>query len=327
MEFVLGRPREDQIWEAAIVLQGPYKSKYTPTVIRMFLERNDPNFLIIVSTYMPSQESIGEELCGTFLSSFEKSIVLPSEENPYTGRLVYLFLRLPDKNEEREFWRTNYWNQNLQRYSSFVGLEYAHDLGIEKALKCRCDAFLGMHNVCRYFSRELVESVPIFPVDDTHLSRLRGRIVTGDFTKVQSENMRVPELGEYHIMDFWLFGYTTDLMTYFDLREGSFWNRGSGIRTDLTVETHLAELWMKEIGISQSQVRNVLELVGRYMAIADSVKVEFVLLRPGYHHLKSYMTHRVGYLRRAFRAMMSNWRFVTHSRWKQEVEKYARARS
>lgn len=72
-------------------------------------------------------------------------------------------------------------------------------------------------------------------------SKLHARIVASDYAKlVQAEETR-PDIGEYHIGDFWLFGHTVDLMHCFDIRPMSLLAGGLDIRRDKFPETNLAE--------------------------------------------------------------------------------------
>lgn len=302
MKFILGKPAVRD-WEAAIVIQGPYIKDITQTVIRTFLERNNPSVIIIVSTYGDPE--------GKFLSDFERKQISEPE-----CRLVYLLLELPSKEKYPEFWRTNSRNQNCQRLSTFMGLNYAKQLRVPLCLKCRADTFLGIREVCKYLESKYMNLYPVIP-HSRHSSELpRRRIVISDHTKRRCDNMHFRELGDHFICDFWFFGETEDLLSYFDITSDSYWNEGSGIAVVDCSESHYAELWMKDLGLPSSMTLE--ELTARYMAVAESVPIEFVWMRR-FHDHRRYLREGLDYLNKIF---LRDIRFyLTHQIWLKNVEK------
>lgn len=274
LEGILGEPSPDVDWKAAIVLQGPYVREHAPNTVRIFLERNPPDVLVIVATYIADEkERTGDELLGSFLSDFEKSILFDDPHHMYAGRLVYTFVRIPSKQDEPDFWRTNIANQNMQRLSSFVGLRYAKELGIKWSLKCRLDAFLGMSNVCAYFQAQC-EVFPVLSDFDTN-QVIEYRIITGDYSLIYSDTPKFFNASaDYFIADFWLFSTTRNLIQYFNIDKSSHWDNGRGIRTN-HVESNLAEVWMSDMHIPL-QSDTVIGLAAKYFIIQDSTIVEFV---------------------------------------------------
>lgn len=253
IDNIQGVCRDDVPWEAAIVIQGPHHGDLTRDIIRTFLGRNN-NVLIIVVTY-------GNPI----LSPFERYMM-------DDGVLVYITIREPPESYT-DFWLTNRWNQNLQRLSSYIGLNYAHSLGIEYSLKIRSDMCLEKEDVLRYL-RSQIDSIPINPRVNPEWAamppqeEMKGRIaITGHGTLKASFNNPYP----YHIRDFWLFGHTTDLMRYFDITERSGWRWGAGMLTLLAPESNLAIRWLDDMHIT---VGDTLELVARYFVICDPQDVE-----------------------------------------------------
>lgn len=206
IEASLGKPAVDRQWEAAIIVQGPYTSN-TATSVRVFIERNDITVLVIVSTYLPDAERNGDARIGTFLSDFEKDIVV-REQGPHVGRLIYLFVRTPSKEQHPEFWKTNYYNQNSQRLSSFIGLQYAHQLGIEFSLKCRSDSLIGMKNVCRFIINYTTMTPVLRPAGSS--VKLRGRITVNDLSTIRRQDCTIfridRQLGSHRVADYWQCG-------------------------------------------------------------------------------------------------------------------------
>lgn len=311
LQYVLGEPLAKRTWSTAVVLQGPWVPLHTERAIRVFLERNTPDVLVIVATYHPP----GCRTADDFLSDYEKNIVL-RHQGPHVGRLVYLFINEPSRETYPDFWRTNYWNQNLQRLSSFIGLRYAKNLGIPRALKCRADAFLGMSNVCGYL-RTCLEELPVFPDKDFDSRRLLGRIVVSDYAVRQCDNVRSPSLGPHQIADLWFFGYTDDLMLYFDIREQSTWAGGAGISTACAVENNLTEQWMRDVGITTQDGAG--ELTARYMYICDRVEVEYVSPKAE-HDYERYIREGKPYLAQVFAG--ETCKRLTHSLWRTLLKDY-----
>lgn len=272
-------------WKYAVILQGPYHS-HTQNSVRMFLERNDPaSVLVIVCTYLPLED----QPMGTFLSPYEKSIVI-DQEGPYVGRLIYQFVKLPSRTEYPEFWATNMEkNQNCQRLSTYAGLRLAENLSIPFVLKCRTDSFLGLPNVCDTLLQDYINKYPllIHPEDEACREKIKGRIVTCDHNARNSEH-------EY-ISDFWYFGWTSDIMNLFTMKPGSAWNEGVGMSTGGNPEQNLIDCWKREVGIKKNYGASIVELAARYFAVACSIKMEF-LWQERCHNFDRYITEGKPYL-------------------------------
>ncbi len=315
----LGEPNPTMTWEAAIIIQGPYVKPHTERVISIFLERNPPNVLVIVSTYLPPEEMNGDNIIGSFLSKYETSI-LENSKSPNNGRLVYIFVRTPGHVDCPDFWKTNFLNQNRQRLTTFAGLQYAKHLSIPFALKCRSEAFLGLRNICKSLIR-LVERYPLL-LSQSSPPNLEGRIVVSDFSRTQASNPRRQHLGEHHIADFWLFGHTDDMMNYFDMRSGSPWNGGKGINTCHDVEENLAECWMRNVNISRET--KLKELAARYLIVVDSVDVEYVWLKR-HHSFEIYLERGRQYLAQCMNHYQREWVLLHHQEWLELVHCWNRA--
>lgn len=275
LEDRIGDPDPERRWSNAIVLQGPYEQTITRRSIDIFLERNDSSVLVIVSTYLPS---------GTGREYFFEELYHFGE-----GRLVFLICKVPPI--VAEFWRTNSQNQNLQRLSSFVGLEYAHSLGIEFSLKCRSDAFLGRSNVCEELRRQIEE----YPLNlPEHIPRdqlgIKARIVVSEYSLYIQKHGSI-----FHIGDQWFFGHTTDLINYFDMTETSTWNGSLGISTKSCCETNMAICWMNNVGIPHRTI-NFRELLARYFIVGSTNTLEFIWMKYRLFDYEQYMREGKKYI-------------------------------
>jgi hypothetical protein len=297
IEFVVGHINIERDWQYAIIIQGPYLC-HTDTVVRMFLERN-LDTLIIVSTYIDQRiRDIAE-----------------SNVKNHAGRLIYISVRLPSRDTEPDFWRTNYWNQNCQILTSFVGLQFARDIGISFALKIRSDAFLGKKDVCSYMRETLLEKYPV------RHENLQGRIVIPAYGKIKSEITVEPRVCMHDVPDFWFFGHIEDLLKYFDVRQGSKWDYGRGITMQFFPESNLAELWMRQVDIPSETTME--QLLGRYMIVADSMDIEFVWLGRWHPDLERYLREGHIYLKLQYHAEERHWKLVGHDRWKEFVTRHS----
>lgn len=321
IQATLGRMNKERIWQAAIILQGP-RLATTAIAIREFLERNDTSTLLIVTTYLPVDEEKGDAFIGSYLTPFEKQIVI-DEQGPHVGRLIYLFLKTPPREECPDFWRTNVWNQNLQRLSSFVGFEYAQSLGIEFCLKCRSDSFMGMRNVCQ-FLRQVLKQNPLMPGRGVYQPRMQDRLIVNDHNTLQLESGSpfLKVIGDYHVCDFWMFGRTADMMSFYEMRPGCEWNEGRGILTSTRPETHLVELWLRQIGIPPVSTLNLSEVVARYLVVQNSAEVEFVYLK--FQDYGRYLRRGRGYLKQIEKDYLFGGGMMKVSEWRQHVERYRR---
>lgn len=284
----------------------------TQSVIPEILGRNPNTVLLIVSTYAPEAEKQAREPYGTFLSAGEKSY-LSDKSSPHYGQVVYLFLNEPSHQEYPDFWRTNKMNQNLQRLSSYAGLQYAASLNIEYSLKLRSDAFLGKRDACSALTR-YVQDYPIIASPDQQvnpLTQLKGRIATPDHTRTLNSCFPEWPMRQYFICDQWMFGYTTDLKNFFSLSSPS-WDCGRGIKTDLLPENHLMECWMKDLGIPPTS-RGIEEMAGRYMIIAGMVEFEYLSLKR--QSYQDYLSRGVAYLTEVFTGWEKFCVFFKEAHW------------
>lgn len=275
IDFILRHPStEGKKWKYAIVVQGDYRSQ-TPLAIKEMIERN-PNdeTLFIFSTYAPDQERRKEKPYGSFLTDFEKQFI-------ERGKIIYVFIYPPTWHECPSFWQTNLVNQNLQRFSSFLGIKIAYDLEIPLTLKSRSDAFFGVKNICNYLD-EISSDIPIIDPDKFCKDNLHRRFVVSDHSKQPTNSV-----GHYHIYDHWLFGETRDLLHFYDIREGAPWRYGVGNTKEfvscINVESNFTELWMIKLGIPFSIVKNIRELSARYLYVTSSLELEFVWLKSPDH--------------------------------------------
>lgn len=257
---IFGNPRQNESWSAGAVIQGPYIRNHTRTCIEEFLTRNS-KLLIVVSTYLPSDEASGEKPLGSFLSPYERSKIAE-------GVLVFIFNKEPSRDEWREFWRTNYLNQNLQRLTSYIGLCYIKDQGIEFALKIRSDSFLGKRSVIDDL-RQQVQKYQPWRGD----IQVKGRIVvTGNWTAIHPAD----DWNRFHVRDHFYFAYTADLIKFFDCTQASTWREGSGILIR-SPESALTQVWLADLKI---QVKDLSELLQRFFIIVEPEDVELVRLDP-----------------------------------------------
>lgn len=276
----LGEPNPTVRWESAILIQGTYWPGLTNRVIKIFLERNEPNVLIVVSTFASSPE-------GQFLSEFEKDIVI-KKEGPHVGRLIYLFMPRP---HAVDLLKCIFTNQNLQRLSTLTALQFIQTLNVPLTLKIRSDAVLGKTNICKYLYDKFITLYPPMPHPEVKLEHagIRGRIVVSDDTKRQRQQPRGDDIIEYFVYDHWLFGCTIDLIHYFDVAVAD-----TASQDTESIETKLAKSWMRKVGIPESY-DNLHDISARYLAVADSVDVEFVW--NGTHNFDRYEQEGVAYLR------------------------------
>lgn len=258
----IGSPQIGIVWNAAVVFQGVYVKNRTRAAIDETLSRNS-RILVIVSTYLPSDEEDGRRPIGSFLSPFENACVA-------SGILVFLFSTPPSENSAPNFWRTNSANQNLQRLTSFIGLRYAKQHGIDFCLKIRCDTFLGRQEVIEYLRREVETRFPPIPRDESK-SKIRGRIVVTGQCTISDLSVECPP---FHVRDHFFFGFTSDLLKFFDMTDQTKfgWRDGIGITTTVP-ESDLTILWMKSLGIEAMDTR---ELLARYFVVEDASFVEQV---------------------------------------------------
>lgn len=253
---IVGCPPEKKEWDYAIVLQGRYTPEWTEKSIHTFLQKNaELNILIIVSV---------------FESDLTRSTI--SAKKWDSDKVVYLVIPEPSRELFKEFWANNCVNQNLQRLSSGIGIKFAESLGIPLCLKIRSDAFFAKFNSCKYLYDECMKNFPVVqnPGKPHRHVNLKGRIVIADHAR---RNWHVD--GHHFICDHWLFGFTEDLMKFFEIEKGkTVWDEGRGIKGYGFAETNLTQVWMKDLGIEPFS-SGILELSARFMAIAGMVELEF----------------------------------------------------
>lgn len=282
------------ILESCIVIQGLHYGDDTRTVIRQFMSKN-PNILIIISTYEESK---------TMLDDWEKYLAID-------GKLVYIFSHPPARTEEA-FWNSNFANQNLQRLTSCVGLKYAEKLGFKYCLKIRSDSFLGKDHVIDY----LKESVLSYPLLSCRI-RPTGRIVVGSHATISHPEME-PDFAPFHIRDHWYFGYTEDLIGFFDL-DSPTWNKGRGIDR-CSPESSLTRVWMADLKINDSYT--IRDLLGKYFIVEDFHFIEQCrthVIAPDQQRwivdMEAYRLGRADYLRQFLILLQDERISTTREQW------------
>lgn len=310
VECYLGKISDTTKWSAAIIIQGPFIPSITEKIIKIFLERNPKDVLIIVSTYSPEDEKQGRVTRGTYLSPWEKDIVI-HEEGEHVGRLVYIFVQPPSRQESPDFWSCNQQNKNLQRLTTFAGLKLANELGIPFSLKCRSDGLLGKPNVTKDLREEVLRYPLIKGLEYSSVKHpMKGRIIISEFSRCGHGI----EFNEYHVGDQWFFGYTTDLMRYFDMHKDSFWftqrmippHRGN-------TETDTCLSWLKNIGLYSSDM-DFKELLSRYMIVGDDRTLEFLWFKYRLYDFDAYMREGSSYLKNHPGARQW-YEVVKHEQW------------
>lgn len=286
-------------WEYAIVIQGPYIKSVTDIVIRTFYEKTNDNTLIIISTY---------ESAAGLITQWEKSTVRSQDH-----RLQYIFLNASEKIIPKIFWETNFRNQNLQRLSSHAGLKVAQEFGAPYTLKCRSDAFLGIDDLCNTLHKSLI------PLNPTGSPRIQGRLVISDHAKRQcDQTAKHFRMGDYHIADHWMFGFTEDLISFFHISTDE---NIISISPSHSVETNLTERWMKEVGIPPTP-NGIEEIVARYMVVVNNVDLEFVWMKK-WHSYERYKIQGKRHLILALEDEKRLWGpMITRARWLEYVQKY-----
>lgn len=165
--------------DLSIVIQGPLKREenFTLETIRIY-KLLFPESRIIVSTWQTEDSQIVKEI------EKEGAVVVLSETPVIKG----------------------IGNINMQKDSTLAGLKKAQELGCIYSIKTRTDQRIYKTDMFSYFKS--LQST--FPVEDILNIRQKGRIVfcQGIFPN----SMLIP----YHICDFFFFGYTYDLISYFD---------------------------------------------------------------------------------------------------------------
>lgn len=280
--------------QVTVVIQGPYHKSFTRTCIEEWLSRND-NIVIIVSTTTVIRF---EEL-----SPYEKARV-------QEGLLVFIIAKPPDPIRWPDFWRTNHSNQNLQRLTSFVGLRHAYlELKSKFSIKVRSDTFLGRKHVLRHMINEVEEDFPLAK-EDAQTSGMRGRLaVTGHCTI--SDESALPN-APFHIRDHFYFGYTEDVLSFFEMRTS--WNNGAGIGISAP-ESAMTVLWMKDHNIKAA---TTIELLSRFFIIENASFVEQVRLLPKgtwFMNYTRYLREGESYVAEVYAAMDPPQLITTREKW------------
>lgn len=169
--------------EFAIVLQGLIETKDNITLETVrFYKKMCPKAIIIISTWDYTETNI--------LKDFQNEgceIVL-SKDIPICGT----------------------GNVNYQITTSLAGLKRAKELGAVYSVKCRSDMRFYRDNFLEF----LKSLLSVFPVDVSNPLKLKGRIVS------QSGNWGQMFLPNW-LQDFWYFGYTDDLINFFDIKKSN----------------------------------------------------------------------------------------------------------
>lgn len=282
--------------EDCIVIQGPHYGDNTRIVIRQFLIKN-PNVQIILSTYKESE---------SLLNPWEKYL-------QDRGKVIYIFTEPPPRSEDC-FWRTNFANQNLQRLTSYIGLKRADDLGFKYSLKVRSDTFLGKDRVINYF-KDLLETYPL----SSSLPGLRGRIIVGSHATI-SHSEREIYYPPFHVRDHWYFGYTQDILKFFDM-DSPTWNRGCGIDV-CSPESSLTRVWMADLKIDDCHALK--DLLGRYFIVENfhvveqcRIHVVAVDQQQWIIDMKEYLKHGSKYLQAFLSSLEDDRMSTTRETWEE----------
>lgn len=288
----LGEASKNKKWDAAIVVQGPYYPHITSFIFSQFLNRNQHNnILIVCATYRPD---------GEFLTKNEEHLLA-------MGQLVFIFVEQPSK-DDHQFWSTNVGNQNLQRLTSFAGTQYVHECGVEYCLKIRSDSCLGKHNVIQF----LLDELHRHPVRTQHSPpEMKGRLIVSGQGTISNANI----WPAFHVRDHWYFGFTEDLMSFFNTTVTSTWRNGAGMGISRP-EAALTCVWMKDLCID---AKNTEELLSRYFIVHDAVEVEQIRLTQTPYWSFDYLRYqREGkeYLRIIYATADYTAHVTTNEQWK-----------
>ena len=146
-------------------------------------------------------------------------------------------------------------NRNIQRWSTYNGINRAKELGFKYSLKSRTDHFFKNPNTINI----LKMNIETFPIFNSNGQIERIIVPNGGTTLNQSWG------GPFHISDHWLFGTTEDLYNYFDINN-PHWDRNNrqnlpGVAT----EVEFCRLWMKKMNIN-------------YTSFSEFLKDRFIVL-------------------------------------------------
>jgi hypothetical protein len=288
---------DSRSWVGAVVIQGQWHGIHTERSIKEFLARNDKNTLII------------------FASCFTGDPPITLKDD----RFVIVACNIPGP-EYKDFWRTNKSNQNLQRLTSFAGLRLAQQAGCPVAVKMRSDAFLAMESCCEKL-KLIVDQHPILHDPQAENHEQKARILVSDLcVLIDDRNPTWWHMGHFFVADVWSFGYVEDLMRYFDIRDGTLWNRGEGMPTDEHAESNLARQWKSEMCLRGDM--QLLEMMSRYFVVS-------------HHDVALFFWPRWWNYERAIRVGIEKyllslpWHYperFTHEQWLQELASHEHAK-
>jgi WavE lipopolysaccharide synthesis len=165
--------------EFAIVLQGiiEIRDNFTIETVKLY-KKIFPGAIIIISTWDYTDKDLLEEF-----KSLGCEIVLSKDFKP-----------------------CGFGNVNYQICTSLAGIKRAKELGALYTLKNRSDL-----RIYKEFAFEYLKSLlTIFPVDKDNPFKLKGRIIS---PAGNSGQMFMP----LWLQDFYYFGYTGDLINFFDI--------------------------------------------------------------------------------------------------------------
>jgi len=136
-----------------------------------------------------------------------------------------------------------YGNINLQLISTYKGIKYANENGFKYCIKTRPDCRMYRTNIAAY----LTGLLDVFPLSDK----------TGPCGRIIATSVNTCKYKIYGITDILLFGYTKDMMLYFDLEdyEEGLLKHGFGKypsiinETPVVAETFLCARYLQNIGI------------------------------------------------------------------------------
>lgn len=280
---------------SAIVIQGNYVKDQSENTIRIFFNRN-PESLIVVCSYTNNILDFDPE--GKWTTELS------------SGRLVFLFIDYPCKTKFFDFWKTNFFNQNLQRLTSFIGVNFVKEIGIPICLKVRSDSFLGRPNICQYLN-DVSNEKPLLLREGENIG-LKRRMVNCNRSRRKCFMTWEDRLGEYFLFDHWMFGDTGDLIKFYEIEKG-----GNDINVGQSPESSLTELWMKREGITDCQ-DGVAELCARYFAIVDTAEVEFLWQKV--ESFGQYIREGSLYIQREFEHRSRMFRHFTKTEWLEWIE-------
>jgi hypothetical protein len=153
-------------------------------------------------------------------------------------------------------------NRNIQRISTFYGLQKAKELGIKYCLKSRTDHFFKHPKLIEILKHNL-KSFTIYNNVPSYGQQERIVVPNGGTTLNYWCGGANGRGGAFHISDHWLCGTTDDLYNYFDINN-PFWKaeNSSNFSTSehpvVATEVEFCRLWMKAQNIDYDCVSEIL---------------------------------------------------------------------